>query len=67
MPAFDPDVLDQPERLAELDRTGMLRALAGAGAQVRRALTTAADAGIGPSKAPSFGGAASRGQGWLIR
>ena len=51
MPAFDPDLLDQPERLAELDRTGMLRALAGAGAQVRRALTTAADAGIGPTAA----------------
>ena len=45
MAAFDPDLLGEPDRLLEGDPSQMLRALATAGAQVRRALTTTRKAG----------------------
>ncbi|HCE59897.1 MAG TPA: phosphosugar isomerase, partial [Janibacter terrae] len=43
MPPFDTGLLDDDGRRAAVDTTDMLRALAGAGAQVRRALTLAAE------------------------
>ena len=43
---LDERLLDDPEGLAESDPSGSLRALAGAGAQVRAALTATADAGL---------------------
>ncbi len=42
----DESILDDPARLAEADPRGMLRALAGAGAQVRRTVLAAAEAGV---------------------
>ncbi len=44
---FDPQVLDDPERLAALDSGGMLRALATGGPQVRAALTSTREADLG--------------------
>ena len=43
MTSFDADLLDDAERLAALDREDFLRALASAGAQVRRATTVATE------------------------
>ena len=43
---LDERLLDDPDGLAEADPSGSLRALAGAGAQVRAALTATADAGL---------------------
>jgi hypothetical protein len=43
---FDPEVLDNPQALATGDRAGLLRALATAGAQVRRATATADEFGV---------------------
>lgn len=45
-PALDTDILDDPERVEALDPRGSLRALATAGAQVRRSLLSAQEAGI---------------------
>jgi glucose/mannose-6-phosphate isomerase len=42
-PLIDEDVLNDPAHLAAADRSGMLRALATGGAQVRRAVTAAAE------------------------
>ena len=47
MPRIDESLLDDVERLAALDPHDTLRALATAGAQTRRALTSAHEAGIG--------------------
>jgi glucose/mannose-6-phosphate isomerase len=44
--SLDEQLLDDADRLAEADPSGSLRALAGAGAQVRTALTATADAGL---------------------
>jgi len=44
---FRPELLDDPAGLAEADRGGLLRALATAGAQVRRAVATAEEFGVG--------------------
>lgn len=46
MADFDQDRLDDPVALRDADRGGLLRALATAGAQVRRALETAGDFGV---------------------
>lgn len=46
MPTLDEDVLDSVDALERLDSRGSLRALATAGAQVRRALVSAREAGI---------------------
>lgn len=46
MTAYDPDLLDQPDMLQSIDRSSMLRALATAGAQVRRAITATAESGL---------------------
>ncbi|MQA14068.1 MAG: hypothetical protein GEV09_07800 [Pseudonocardiaceae bacterium] len=43
---FDDDLLDDPERLTAADTSGLLRAAASAGAQVRSTATTAAEAGL---------------------
>ncbi|GAB4077596.1 SIS domain-containing protein [Nostocoides australiense] len=43
---FEIERLDDTEALAETDRSGMLRALATAGAQVRRAVTATREAGL---------------------
>jgi glucose/mannose-6-phosphate isomerase len=43
---FSPDVLDDPEALQLADRGGLLRALASAGALVRRAQETAGEFGV---------------------
>ncbi|SDQ09316.1 SIS domain-containing protein [Quadrisphaera sp. DSM 44207] len=43
---IDEQLLDDPDALAEADPSGVLRALAGAGAQVRRAADLAAEAGL---------------------
>ncbi len=43
---FDGDLLDDPERLAEADTSGLLRAAASAGAQVRSTAATAEEAGL---------------------
>ena len=45
-PALDTEILDDPERLESLDPRGTLRALATAGAQVRRSTVYAQEAGI---------------------
>jgi hypothetical protein len=42
----DESILDDPARLADADQGGMLRALAGAGAQVRRTALAAGEAGV---------------------
>ena len=44
--ALDEQLLDDAEALAASDPSGSLRAVAGAGAQIRAALTVAAEAGI---------------------
>jgi glucose/mannose-6-phosphate isomerase len=44
--ALDESVLDDERRLAEADRSGLLRAVATAGAQVREAMTLAAEADV---------------------
>lgn len=44
--AFDEELLDDPERLAAVDLSGLLRAAASAGAQVRSTATAAAEAGL---------------------
>jgi hypothetical protein len=44
---FSPEILDDPDELQRADRSALLRALAGSGACVRRAIETAADYGIG--------------------
>ncbi len=44
--ALDEQLLDDPEALAAADPSGSLRALAGAGAQVRTSLTAAEEAGV---------------------
>ncbi|MGX7680694.1 SIS domain-containing protein [Jatrophihabitans sp. DSM 45814] len=46
MTAFSPEVLDDPEALINADRSGLLRALATSGAQVRRATATVQDFGV---------------------
>jgi glucose/mannose-6-phosphate isomerase len=46
MTEFRPELLDDPEALLAADRSGLLRALATAGAQVRRAVDTAAEFGV---------------------
>ena len=46
MPPFDESLLDHRERRAGIDASDVLRALAGAGAQVRRALTVSAESGL---------------------
>lgn len=43
---FDGDLLDEPERLVEADASGLLRAAASAGAQVRSTTATAEEAGL---------------------
>lgn len=45
-PALDTELLDDPERLETIDARGSLRALASAGAQVRRSVVHAQEAGI---------------------
>ena len=49
MTSFDADLLDDAERLAALDREDFLRALASAGAQVRRATTVATESTLPPA------------------
>jgi len=44
--AFSHELLDDPQALVAADRGGLLRALAGAGAQVRRSVETAAEFGL---------------------
>ncbi|MFL6163880.1 MAG: SIS domain-containing protein [Jatrophihabitantaceae bacterium] len=46
MTEFRPELLDDPAALLEADRGGLLRALATAGAQVRRAVETADEFGV---------------------
>jgi len=46
MPHLDEDVLDSAEALERLDSRGSLRALATSGAQVRRAIVAAREAGV---------------------
>ena len=46
MNSFQHELLDDPQALIEADRGGLLRALAGAGAQVRRALETVDEFGL---------------------
>jgi hypothetical protein len=46
MNSFSPAMLDDPAALSAADRSGLLRALAAAGAQVRRALSTAEEYGV---------------------
>ncbi len=43
---FDGDLLDDPERLVDADGSGLLRAAASAGAQLRSTATTADEAGL---------------------
>lgn len=43
---FDGDLLDDPERLVDTDTSGLLRAAASAGAQLRSTATTAQEAGL---------------------
>jgi hypothetical protein len=43
---FEPEVLDNPELLLSNDRAGLLRALASAGAQVRRSSELAGESGL---------------------
>jgi hypothetical protein len=44
--SFQHELLDDPQALIEADRGGLLRALAGAGAQVRRAVETTGEFGV---------------------
>jgi glucose/mannose-6-phosphate isomerase len=44
--ALDESVLDDERRLAEVDRTGLLRSVATAGAQVRESMTLSAEADV---------------------
>jgi glucose/mannose-6-phosphate isomerase len=44
--ALDESILDDEQRLVAADRTGLLWAIAAAGAQVREAMTLAAEAGV---------------------
>ena len=46
MPSFSPDILDDPDALLMADRGALLRALASAGAHVRRAEQTIGDFGV---------------------
>ncbi|HEX8094304.1 SIS domain-containing protein [Jatrophihabitans sp.] len=46
MNSFQHELLDDPQALIEADRGGLLRALAGAGAQVRRAVETTGEFGV---------------------
>ena len=46
MSSFQHELLDDPQALVQADRGGLLRALAGAGAQVRRGIETAAEFGV---------------------
>lgn len=46
MTAFRPDLLDDADALLAVDRGGLLRALAGAGAQVRRSVAVAGESGV---------------------
>lgn len=46
MTALDDALLDDAAQLADIDRSGLLRAAAGAGAQVRAAAETAAEVGV---------------------
>jgi glucose/mannose-6-phosphate isomerase len=48
MPAVALDRLDDPAALDELDRAGMLRAVATSGAQIRASLAAVADASLSP-------------------
>lgn len=43
---FDGDLLDDPQRLVDADRSGLLRAAASAGAQLRSTATIAEEAGL---------------------
>jgi hypothetical protein len=47
VPSLDESLLDSVDRLESVDRHDSLRALASAGAQVRRAVVAAAEAGVG--------------------
>ena len=44
--SFQQELLDDPQALIQADRGGLLRALAGAGAQVRRSIETVAEFGV---------------------
>lgn len=46
MTVFQPDLLDDADALLAADRGGLLRALAGAGAQVRRSVAVAGESGV---------------------
>lgn len=46
MTAFEPELLDDADALLAADRGGLLRALAGAGAQVRRSVAVAGEFGV---------------------
>ncbi len=46
MTSFQHELLDDPQALIAADRGGLLRALAGAGAQVRRGIETAGEFGV---------------------
>ena len=46
MSSFQHELLDDPQALIQADRGGLLRALAGAGAQVRRAIETVDEFGV---------------------
>lgn len=46
MSSFQQELLDDPQALIQADRGGLLRALAAAGSQVRRAVETLAESGI---------------------
>ncbi|HVV77875.1 MAG TPA: SIS domain-containing protein [Mycobacteriales bacterium] len=48
MPAVAVDRLDDPAAIAELDASGMLRAVAGSAAQIRSSLTAVQDASLAP-------------------
>jgi glucose/mannose-6-phosphate isomerase len=51
--SFAPEILDDPDALLAADRGGLLRALASAGAQVRRAIATADEFGVDRLRAAS--------------
>ncbi|HEY0167810.1 MAG TPA: SIS domain-containing protein [Jatrophihabitans sp.] len=46
MSSFQQELLDNPQALIQADRGGLLRALAGAGAQVRRSIDTVGEFGV---------------------
>lgn len=50
MPPFDESLLDEPGHRARVDGSDLLRALATAGAQVRRGSAAAAEAGVGTGR-----------------